>query len=133
MARAGLAPRVETAIEIGPTRAIAGMMKLQSGGTSTTLTSIVRASALPEHAHVELRVGGGGEDQERALEVVAAVLAEVEPQRSLAPEPLDLGQCVQRHDVHVRLGREQTLDLLQAHRPRAHHEAARARAGFGTS
>ena len=45
LASAGLAPRVETAIEIGPTRAIAGMMKLQSGGTSTTLTSIVRASA----------------------------------------------------------------------------------------
>jgi hypothetical protein len=36
---------VEIAIANGPLRTIAGRMKLQSGGTSTTLTSIDRASA----------------------------------------------------------------------------------------
>ena len=45
LARAGEAPAVEIAIASGPLRTIAGRMKLQSGGTSTTLTSIVRRSA----------------------------------------------------------------------------------------
>ena len=44
-ARAGLAPAVEIAIAIGPVRTMAGRMKLQSGGTSTTLHSIERRSA----------------------------------------------------------------------------------------
>ena len=37
--------RVEIAIASGPVRMIAGRMKLQSGGTSTTFTSIARRSA----------------------------------------------------------------------------------------
>ncbi len=45
LARAGEAPAVEIAIASGCTRTIAGRMKLHSGGTSTTLTSIARASA----------------------------------------------------------------------------------------
>ena len=45
LASAGLAPAVEIAIASGPVRTIAGRMKLQSGGTSTTLTSIARRSA----------------------------------------------------------------------------------------
>ena len=45
LASAGLAPAVEIAIASGPVRKIAGRMKLQSGGTSTTLTSIARRSA----------------------------------------------------------------------------------------
>ena len=44
-ARAGEAPAVEIAIASGPVRRIAGRMKLHSGGTSTTLTSIARFSA----------------------------------------------------------------------------------------
>ena len=39
---------------IGSLRAIAGMMKLQSGGTSTTLTSIMRALGVAEDADVQL-------------------------------------------------------------------------------
>jgi hypothetical protein len=45
LARAGDAPAVEIAIASGPVRRMAGRMKLQSGGTSTTLTSIARRSA----------------------------------------------------------------------------------------
>ena len=45
LARAGEAPAVEMAIASGPVRTIAGRMKLHSGGTSTTLTSIARRSA----------------------------------------------------------------------------------------
>ena len=45
LASAGLAPAVEIAIASGPVRTIAGRMKLHSGGTSTTLTSIARRSA----------------------------------------------------------------------------------------
>ena len=45
LASAGEAPWVEIAIAIEPWRTIAGRMKLQSGGTSTTLTSIARRSA----------------------------------------------------------------------------------------
>ena len=45
LASAGLAPAVEIAIASGPVRKIAGRMKLQSGGTSTTFTSIARRSA----------------------------------------------------------------------------------------
>ena len=44
-ASAGDAPAVEIAIASGPVRTIAGRMKLHSGGTSTTLTSIARRSA----------------------------------------------------------------------------------------
>ena len=44
-ASAGEAPAVEIAIASGPVRTIAGRMKLQSEGTSTTLTSIARRSA----------------------------------------------------------------------------------------
>src|SRR3954463_3450022 len=44
-ASAGEAPAVEIAIASGPLRTIAGRMKLHSGGTSTTLTSIARRSA----------------------------------------------------------------------------------------
>jgi hypothetical protein len=44
-ASAGDAPAVEIAIASGPVRTIAGRMKLQSGGTSTMLTSIARRSA----------------------------------------------------------------------------------------
>ena len=36
---------MEIAIASGPLRTIAGRMKLQSGGTSTTLQSIARRSA----------------------------------------------------------------------------------------
>ena len=39
------APAVEMAIASGPVRMIAGRMKLQSGGTSTTFTSMARRSA----------------------------------------------------------------------------------------
>ena len=42
---AGDAPAVEIAIASGPVRRMAGRMKLHSGGTSTTLTSIARFSA----------------------------------------------------------------------------------------
>ena len=45
LASAGLAPAVEIAMAIGPVRTMAGRMKLHSGGTSTTLHSIERASA----------------------------------------------------------------------------------------
>ena len=45
LASAGEAPAVEIAIASGPVRTIAGRMKLHSGGTSTTLTSIARRSA----------------------------------------------------------------------------------------
>ena len=45
LASAGLAPAVEIAIASGPVRTIAGRMKLHSGGTSTTFTSIARCSA----------------------------------------------------------------------------------------
>ena len=45
LASAGDAPAVEIATASGPVRTIAGRMKLHSGGTSTTLTSIARASA----------------------------------------------------------------------------------------
>ncbi len=45
LASAGEAPAVEIATASGPVRTIAGRMKLHSGGTSTTLTSIARASA----------------------------------------------------------------------------------------
>ncbi len=45
LASAGDAPAVEIAIASGPVRRIAGRMKLHSGGTSTTLTSIARFSA----------------------------------------------------------------------------------------
>ena len=44
-ASAGDAPAVEIAIASGPVRTMAGRMKLHSGGTSTTLTSIARRSA----------------------------------------------------------------------------------------
>ena len=44
-ASAGEAPAVEIAIASGPLRTIAGRMKLQSGGTSTTFTSIALRSA----------------------------------------------------------------------------------------
>ena len=44
-ASAGEAPAVEIAIASGPVRTIAGRMKLHSGGTSTTFTSIARRSA----------------------------------------------------------------------------------------
>src|SRR3954451_13297370 len=45
LASAGDAPAVEIAMASGPVRRIAGRMKLHSGGTSTTLTSIARFSA----------------------------------------------------------------------------------------
>ena len=45
LASAGEAPAVEIAIASGPMRTIAGRMKLHSGGTSTTFTSIARRSA----------------------------------------------------------------------------------------
>ena len=45
LASAGLAPAVEMAMASGPVRTIAGRMKLHSGGTSTTFTSIARFSA----------------------------------------------------------------------------------------
>ena len=45
LASAGEAPAVEIAMASGPVRTIAGRMKLHSGGTSTTLTSIARRSA----------------------------------------------------------------------------------------
>jgi hypothetical protein len=44
-ASAGDAPAVEIAMASGPVRMIAGRMKLHSGGTSTTFTSIARRSA----------------------------------------------------------------------------------------
>src|SRR5262249_8360233 len=44
-ASAGEAPPVETATAIVPSRCTAGRMKLQSSGTSATLTSIPRSSA----------------------------------------------------------------------------------------
>ena len=133
LASAGLAPRVETAIEIGPTRAMAGMMKLQSGGTSTTLTSIVRASASWKTRTLSSVSAVAAKTEERALEVGAAVLAQVEPQRALARELLDLGQRVQRDHVHVGLGGQQALDLLEADRARRRPRGSAARAGSGTS
>ena len=45
LASAGEAPAVEIAMASGPVRRIAGRMKLHSGGTSTTFTSIARRSA----------------------------------------------------------------------------------------
>ena len=45
LASAGLAPAVEMAMASGPVRTMAGRMKLHSGGTSTTFTSIARFSA----------------------------------------------------------------------------------------
>src|SRR5919204_405269 len=45
LASAGLAPAVEIAMARGPVRMIAGRMKLQSGGTSTTFTSVARRPA----------------------------------------------------------------------------------------
>ena len=45
LASAGEAPAVEMAIASGPVRMTAGRMKLHSGGTSTTFTSIARRSA----------------------------------------------------------------------------------------
>src|SRR5437763_1620200 len=50
LASAGDAPAVEIAIASGPWRTIAGRMKLHSGGTSTTFTSIARASASSDTA-----------------------------------------------------------------------------------
>ena len=43
--RRGDAPAVEIAIASGPLRTMAGRMKLQSGGTSTTFTSMALRSA----------------------------------------------------------------------------------------
>ena len=54
LVEAGDAPAVEIAIAIGPVRTIAGRMKLHSGGTSTTLQSVARASASSKSAMLTL-------------------------------------------------------------------------------
>ena len=124
LASAGLAPRVETAIEIGPMRAMAGMMKLQSGGTSTTFTSIVRASASWKTCTLSSVSEVAAKTRKAPSRSSLRYARSVELQRALARELLDLGQRVQRDHVHVGLGREQALDLLEPDRPGADDEAA---------
>ena len=63
---------MEIAIASGPVRTIAGRMKLHSGGTSTTLTSIARRSASSKTAMLT------------SVSFVAAITMKT-PSRSAAP------------------------------------------------
>ena len=114
LASAGLAPAVEIAIAIGPLRTIAGRMKLQSGGTSTTLHSIERRSASSKTAMLV------------SVSDVAA-MARKRPSRSPGSnrrcvkldvagrgERAHLGARLGGDHVDVRVAGEQALDLLEA-------------------
>src|SRR5205823_4127890 len=108
LARAGDAPAVEIATASGPVRTIAGRMKLHSGGTSTTLTSIARRSA---------------SSNTRMLTSVSLLAAN----RSLAGQ-LDQGRMrLGRDQRHVGVAGQQPLNLLEADVAAADHHAAPTR------
>ena len=126
LASAGLAPAVEMAIAIGPQRTIAGRMKLQSGGTSTTLQSIERRSASSNTAMLV------------SVSEVAAI-ARKRPSRSpgsnsrrvhwTSPDATRSSTPVHasgRDHVDAGVAGEQALDLLQADVPGAHDQAPAA-------
>ena len=127
LASAGEAPAVEIAIASGPLRTIAGRMKLHSGGTSTTLTSIARALGVVVHGDVDVGVVGRRDHHEDALEVArAGVLALLPADRALARVLGAARPALGRDQRHVAVAGEQPLDLLQADVPAADHHAAPA-------
>ena len=123
LASAGLAPAVEIAIAIGPVRTIAGRMKLQSGGTSTTLHSIERRSASSKTAMFDVGVRGRGDREEVALEIA---------RRERPLRPLDVAGGGQRLTPSHASGAitctlgvagQQPLDLLEPDVARADDQA----------
>ncbi len=124
MASAGLAPAVEIAIASGPLRMIAGRMKLQSGGTSTTFTSIARRSA------------SSNTRMFTSVSPVAAITMKVRSRspgvysrRSQRIEPSSASSCsgsiaCGRDERHLAVAGEQPLDLLEADVAASDHHAA---------
>ena len=87
LASAGEAPAVEIAIASGPVRTIAGRMKLHSGGTSTTFTSMARRSASSNTAMFTSVSLGRRDHQQRPIEIrsrrrTAAAPSAIEPSRA---------------------------------------------------
>ena len=126
LGQGGEAPAVEIAIASGPVRTIAGRMKLHSGGTSTTLTSIARRSA---SSYTRMLT---------SVSLVAAIAIR-HPSRSpgsiLAPLPGDRALGGERLERRMGLGGDerdlgiagqQPLDLLQADVTAADDEATTA-------
>ena len=116
---------MEIAIASGLMRTIAGRMKLHSGGTSTTLTSIARRSASSYTAMLT------------SVSLVAAITMNA-PSRSAAPaygrcsqwiEPsraysCSAGSASGAISVTARVAGEQALDLLEADLAAADDQAA---------
>src|SRR3982074_2726641 len=76
-ASAGDAPAVEIAIASGPVRTIAGRMKLHSGGTSTTVTSIRRPPASSQTLMFQSLARGAHERHEHRAPLGVVVDADV--------------------------------------------------------
>ncbi len=116
---------MEIAIASGPWRTMAGRMKLHSGGTSTTLTSIARRSASSKTRMFTVGVVGRRDGDERALRRPRARRCAA-PSGSSPPAQLaQLGDRRGRHEHHASpTAGEQALDLLQADVAAAHDEAA---------
>ena len=126
LASAGLAPAVEIAMAIGPERTMAGRMKLQSGGTSTTLHSIDRRSASSKTAMFDVGARGRGDREEVALEVARR-------ERPLGPlevagrrEGPDVVARLRSDHVDVGVAGQEALGLLEPDVARADDQAAAA-------
>src|SRR4051795_1903646 len=72
---------------------------------------------------VHVGVVGAGDDHERALEILRAVLAPLPADRALARQLLECSVGVGGHQRHVAVAGQQALDLLQADVASADHEA----------
>ena len=78
-ASTGAAPSVPIATVTGARSTMAGMMKVESSGASTTLTGMPRALAARETAASSCAVAGGGIDEALALEVAGEEHAQHDP------------------------------------------------------
>ena len=124
-ARTGAAPSVAIATVTGARSTMAGMMKVESSGASTTLTGMPRALAARETAASSSAVAGRGIDEALALQVAGQERAQHDPDRVLLLELAQLVGDGLGDDGDVRAGLAQQPHLLRGLLAAADHEHVR--------